>query len=547
MDYPDFPETLRAHAPDAPALSLLSGLREEFRWTFGQLQQSTAGFGRALRAAGIESGCSVCMVAGNCPQFIALFLACIDLGCTFVPLHPDQPVASVSNILRDMRPALLIIEEDLPESLLRAVLRAKGRVWRLRIRRTPWLRPVLSRASRGRQSPGGADASAENPPADGANASPANGMVDSASANAAIDAADGALPALVLHSSGSTGAPKVIQYSRERLNIFLHWQRLLFDAFPDAPGTPRPSPRVNALPLAHFGGLSFVLQGLLDGRLVHLPRTIAPYDYLRLAVREHCQLLMLVPALYEALLDDAAEALPRSNLRYCLTMGEAVTPQLVDLVTRALDVKVCSAYGMSEGLSGLAHHGADPPPDSCGRLLFGEARLVDGNGAEAPAEGELWVRNATTFPCYRDPRLNAAKFVDGWYRTGDRFRRDTRGHYYFVERVDAMCVIIGRNVYPAELEQVLLRHPEVSDCMAAVLALDSGRKRLGVLVCLQPGSRATPAGLVDWFLEHGALHAVPAWLLLGKGIPRNAAGKRDRLVVAKLLREDYSRCLRKVS
>src|SRR5690606_2384147 len=146
-------------------------------------------------------------------------------------------------------------------------------------------------------------------------------------------------PVLILHSSGSTGAPKVIQYSRYRLNVFLHWQRRLFPAFPDVPATP-PAPRVNALPLAHFGGLSFVLQALLDGRLVHLPRAIAPFDYLRLAVRERCQLLMLVPALYDALLADAADRLPPSTLRYCLTMGEAVTPQLIDLVCGRLGVRV---------------------------------------------------------------------------------------------------------------------------------------------------------------------------------------------------------------
>jgi acyl-CoA synthetase (AMP-forming)/AMP-acid ligase II len=110
-----------------------------------------------------------------------------------------------------------------------------------------------------------------------------------------------------------------------------------------------------------------------------------------------------------------------------------------------------------------------------------------------------------------------------------------------------MCVVNGRNVYPADVEQVFLRHPEVSDCMAAALALDKGRTRLGVLVCLRPGSPESPAGLIDWFIEHGPLYAVPAWLLLGKGIPRNAGGKRDRLAVAGLLQQDYQRCMRKVS
>jgi long-chain acyl-CoA synthetase len=342
--------------------------------------------------------------------------------------------------------------------------------------------------------------------------------------------------------------------------MFLHWQRRLFTAFPDDPADLLPSPRINALPLAHFGGLSFVLQALLDGRTVHLPRAIAPYDYLALATRESCHLLMLVPALYEALLRDAPAPPRNSSLRYCLTMGEAVTPQLVAIISDALDVRVYSAYGMSEGLSGLSHHGVDIPANSCGRHLFGELRLVadpeqairrgDSKGdttAGSADEGELWVRNATTFPCYRAAELNAQKFIDGWYRTGDRFRRDLQGNHYFLGRIDAMCVVNGRNVYPAELEQVFLQHAEVSDCMAAVMALDKGRRRLGVLICLCPGSGLTPAALVDWFLVHGALHATPAWLVLGKGIPRNAAGKRDRLAVAALLQQDYQHCLRKVS
>lgn len=525
----DLLQVLRGHDGCAPALTLLDGLNEELRWSYAQLLGAACGLRHALEAGGIGAGGSVCVIAGNSPQFVALFLACFDLGAAFVPLHPDQHGRTLTRILRDLQPGLVIIDEDMQGAALRRVLRAAARVWRLRLRRTPWLRPVLSSRAHAAQV-----------------------SVDTAHANRAGCRPDEA-PVLVLHSSGSTGAPKVILYSRPRLNTFLHWQGYLFAAFPDVPGGATPSPRVNALSLAHFGGLSFVLQGLRDGRLVHLPRVVAPRDYLRLAVREHCQLLMLVPALYEALVADTIGTQPPSALRYCLTMGEAVTPRLIDLVTGKLKVRVYSAYGMSEGLSGLSHHGLDTPPDSCGRLLFGAARLVDGEGADADAtdvdaaEGELWVRNATTFPCYRDPALNAAKFRDGWYRTGDRFRRDARGHHYFLGRVDAMCVSNGRNVYPADVENVFLQHPDVADCMAAALRLAGGRRRLGVLVCLRPGSLATPAGLVDWFLEHGALHATPAWLVLGKGIPRNAAGKRDRLAVAAILQDDYAQCLQKVS
>lgn len=569
MSIPDLLHVLRCHDGASPALALLNGLAEEYRWSYARLLGAALGFRRVLEASGAGAGSTVCVIAGNSPQFVALFLACVDLGAAFAPLHRDQGSAALGEILTGLGATLVIVDEEVQGTTLRTVLRASGRVWRLRLCRTPWLRPVLSGAgcNTTRECAGGG----RRVPGHLSNANPAVAVghhvakVDRRTCAAAGDTgpmADSA-PVLILHSSGSTGAPKVIQYSRWRLNVFLHWQRRLFTAFPDLPPGCMPSPRINALPMTHFGGLSFVLQALLDGRLVHLPRAIAPRDYLLLAMRERCQLLMFVPALYEALLDDAIGVLPPSALRYCLTMGEGVTPRVIALVTSALGVHVYSAYGMSEGLSGLSHHGDDMPPDSCGRLLFGEAKLVDDTRHDTTAadaggaipgaddgvtsEGELWVRNDTTFPCYRDAALNAAKFVDGWYRTGDRFRRDAAGHHYFLGRVDAMCVVNGRNLYPADVERVFLGHRDVADCMAALLALDKGRRRLGVLVCLRPGSVATSATLIDWYIEHGALHATPAWLVLGKGIPRNAAGKRDRLAVAAILEEDYRRCLRKVS
>ena len=527
----DILQVLRRHDPGAPALTLLRGLKEELRWSYQQLLQTAQGFRHALQAAGVGPGASVCVIADNSPHFIALFLACYDMGCCFVPLHPDQRAETITGVLRQLRPALVIVDEVLQGVLLRSVLETAGRTWRLRIHRTPWLRPVLGCAVR-RHQPVAINIASNA----------------CASSGTTVDvASEAAPPVLLLHSSGSTGIPKVIGYTRPRLNLFLHWQRRLFDAFPDVPATKHPSPRVNALPLAHFGGLSFVLQALLDGRTVHLPRAIAPEDYLALAVREHCQLLMLVPALYEALLCTAEVSLFESSLRYCLTMGEAVTAQLITLIERRLGVRVYSAYGMSEGLSGLSHHASDIPPDSCGRRLFGEIKLVNGIDDTDSNEGELWVRNETTAPCYSDPQLNAEKFVDGWYRTGDRLRCDALGFFYFLGRVDAMCVVNGRNVYPADVEQVLLGHADVIDCMAAGFAVAKGKQRLGVMVCLRADSRQTAAGLVDWFLEHGPLHATPAWLLLAKAIPRNLSDKRDRLAVAALLEQEYRACLRKVS
>ncbi len=110
MSVPDLLQALQHHNPNAPALTLLTGLHEDLRWNFRQLLQAASGFCGALQAVGVGPGVSVCLIAGNSPHFIALFLACYRLGCSFVPLHPDQSSASITGILRQLRPALVIVD-----------------------------------------------------------------------------------------------------------------------------------------------------------------------------------------------------------------------------------------------------------------------------------------------------------------------------------------------------------------------------------------------------------------------------------------------------
>jgi long-chain acyl-CoA synthetase len=356
---------------------------------------------------------------------------------------------------------------------------------------------------------------------------------------------DAERPLLMLFSSGSEGRPKTICYTRATLNTFLHWQARLFGAFPERPASPSLSPRVNVLPLAYFGGLSFCLQALLEQRAVHLLNDLAPAAYLALVRRSACQLLLLVPTLYQPLLAAVAGLRGAHPVRYCLALGEAASPQLTAAIGQAFGVPVISAYGMSECLSGLGHApGAahqQVPAGSCGRLLFGAVMLVDLEGNESADCGELWVTNATTTPCYLHAALNQARYRDGWYRTGDLFRRDAAGWYYYQGRVDALCISNGCKVWPQEVEAQLLQHPQVADCLVVPLQLGNGRRRLGALVRCTPQAGLVPHVLIEFWLAHGALHATPAWVTLVDALPLNANGKRDRLAAAQLVQQDYTR------
>ena len=99
MSIPDLLHVLRCHDGDSPALALLNGLAEEYRWSYARLLNTALGFRRVLEASGAGAGSTICVIAGNSPQFVALFLACVDLGAAFAPLHRDQGSAALEDIL----------------------------------------------------------------------------------------------------------------------------------------------------------------------------------------------------------------------------------------------------------------------------------------------------------------------------------------------------------------------------------------------------------------------------------------------------------------
>jgi long-chain acyl-CoA synthetase len=507
---------LQRQPADHPALLQFEGLTPVLRWTFADLRRESQAAERMLREQGVQPGDRIGVLVRDSPYCIALLLATLALDCCYLSLAPDAGSSLLGQMLAGSAAKLVVVDVWLPPPQLRLVLRQCRKVLRLRPQHPHWLRPLL--VPHRRQAPQLVQAPLPVP-------------------QRAV---------LQLFSSGATGSPKAIVYTRTAFDTFLHWQQQLYAAFPDQPA-PQPgavrSPRINLLPLAHFGGLSFCLQALLEGRSVWLARAATPAEQLSLVRQSGCQLLLLVPALYEILLqEDAPDSTPWP-LRYCLTMGEPLPPLLRKRLAARFRVPVVSAYGMSECLSGIGHHGPfmldDVPEGSCGKLLFGAVKLLDPlTGAEGDS-GELWVCNATTTPCYADPLLLRQRYHEGWYRTGDLFRRDPAGWYYCMGRADGLCIVNGCKVFPQQVEQLLLQHPHVLAAIAAPLQLNDGRQRLGALVCTTQDCSPVIAELLDHCVRGGPLHAVPAWITFCHALPTTGNGKPDRKAAGLLLAADY--------
>jgi acyl-CoA synthetase (AMP-forming)/AMP-acid ligase II len=218
--------------------------------------------------------------------------------------------------------------------------------------------------------------------------------------------------------------------------------------------------------------------------------------------------------------------------------GSPMPAPLLERTLRTLSTPLYSVYGMTE-MSGVfcvlgPEEHRDPDRrhlrDSAGRPAAGTVvRVVDPNTGEdtAPGQlGEFWVQSPQAMAGYwNNPEATAATFVDGWLRTGDAGRMDEDGYLFIEDRVKDMVITGGENVYPAEVERVLIEHPEVAE--VAVLGRPSEKwgETVHAVVTLEDTSDLDAADLIAYSRERLAHYKCPTGITFVESLPRNPTGK----------------------
>jgi long-chain acyl-CoA synthetase len=281
------------------------------------------------------------------------------------------------------------------------------------------------------------------------------------------------------------------------------------------------------------------------GSVVILP-DFEPRRFLQTLSEYRCTQAGAVPAVYTLLLQhrDLIESLDFSALTH-LSLGSApVQEELMREVEEVFGVPVGESYGLTEGgpvMIGPPLDGRKVPFGSCGVAWpEGEIKLIGPDGKEDPGYGELWVRNPGVTPgYYNKPEVNAKRLVDGWLATGDLFELDKEGFYYFRGRTDDMFNSSGENIYPKEVENLLLTHPEVSDASVVPLPQTVKGHVPVAMVLLIPDAVATHDDLKQYCLDNGPAYAHPRRVEIVPEMPLNGAGKVDRLIVTRVMQERY--------
>jgi long-chain acyl-CoA synthetase len=340
------------------------------------------------------------------------------------------------------------------------------------------------------------------------------------------------------YTSGSTGLPKGA--------IMTHAGMLWYVAYNQRywPTSPRDRGLI-ALPLFHKNAMRGTVKPMLHagGSFVLMPG-YEPRAYLEALSRYGCTYSRGVAAVFTMFLQHRQELskLDFSNLK-AMTIGSAVvTHELMDEVERAIPgVRVGESYGLTEGGSPFREplDGRAVPRGSPGvQAPEVEVRLVSPDGRDRSDEGELWLKSPYNCLGYhKRPEVTREKLVDGWLRTGDVFRRDANGFYYFKTRVDDMFSCGGENIYPKEVEDLLFRHPAVANAVVAPVVHAVKGHVPAAMVVLKRGATTTADEIRAYCLQNGPKYAHPRFVaIIGeKEMPLNGAGKIDRLLAKERL------------
>ena len=338
-------------------------------------------------------------------------------------------------------------------------------------------------------------------------------------------------PAVILYTSGTTGQAKGAELSHSNLILnALTCNRL----FGSAPAT---DTHLLVLPLFHsFGSTVNMNAGFATAAtLVLLPRFDAAAA-VKLLESENVTFFAGVPTMYWGLLNALSDGVDvqriAENMRVAVAGGSSLPVEIIHQVKQRFGVQILEGYGLSETspVATFSDPRREPRPGSIGIPIWGvEVKLIDPewNTIEGADEiGEIAIRGHNIMRGYYNrPEATAEVMRDGWFRSGDLGRRDKDGFYYIVDRAKDMIIRGGFNVYPREIEEVLMTHEAVS--LAAVIGVphEQHGEEIKAYVIRTEGSTVTEDELIAWSREQMASYKYPRIVAFVDSLPMTATGK----------------------
>jgi acyl-CoA synthetase (AMP-forming)/AMP-acid ligase II len=482
-------------APDRPAIVVPGGMGPRgAAVSYAQLDRAASAFARVLRARGASAGDRLVLANPNTPEFFVALFGAARAGLVAVPLDPGLAAAELENVLAHARPHAVVVD-----ARSAAVLAPLGV-------------PLCTASTDG----------------------------DGGEGAALVGGEGGEAPALILYTSGTTGTPRGAVHSHAGVLRKVEDIRAWFGlgeadrALCLLPTHFGHGLVCTCLTTLHFGG-TLVLCRPFDAQL--LPRVFALAD-------EHgATTFSTVPTIIRLMLRNQAIGAPTGGrLRFVTCASAPLHPEEVDAFEARFGVPLLNCYGLTEAGTWSAMSPVDPQRDrrSVGTAAGCQFRAVAVDGAArrplpAGEIGELEVSGPSVMLGYdADPEATARVLRDGWLSTGDLGRVEDGGRVFLTGRSKDLIIRAGANIYPAEIEGVLLRHPDVAE--AYVVGLDHALlgEQVGACVVRKTGAGVSDADLIRHCRAQLSPYKCPETIRFVDAVPKTSRGKVSRAALQAL-------------
>ncbi len=500
-----------ASQPDAPAITL-----DELTVSWRGLDETSRRVASALSDAGIGSQDRVAFIDKNSIEYFEVLFGATHLNAVLVAVNWRLAPPEMAYIVNDAEAKVLVVHEDFAEQLEAFAADLEHTTTIVVIGSTPDALGVDHiRYADWIDRPAEVPASATSPGVDDV--------------------------ALQLYTSGTTGLPKGAQLTNANFTALLDtasgW------------GMDRGSASLAAMPLFHIGGSGWSLFGMANGAHTVLLRELDPVEALRIVDRHGISHAFLVPAVLQFLLMVPRDGIDLSSMKL---MAYGASPIAEDVLVKSMEMFQCDfiqVYGLSETTGAVVQ--LDPEDHDPGgpkqHLLRAagkpmgdvELKIVDPDTGETLPDGEVgevWIRSDTNMVGYwKLPEATAEALPgDNWFRSGDAgYLQD--GYLFLHDRVKDMIISGGENIYPAEIENVLMKMEAIADC-AVIGVPDEKWGEVGKAIVIPvPDAEVTEQEILDHCRAQLAAFKCPKSVDFVTEIPRNPSGK----VLKRELREPY--------
>jgi 2-aminobenzoate-CoA ligase len=483
---------------DAGHADRLAVIWDGGRWTYRELAERSNRVAAVLRDdLGVVPGNRVLLRGFNSPMMVACWFGVLKAGAIVVATMPLLRARELANVAEKAQIRLALTDHRLAAELDEA----RG------------LAPVLERTvAWGTEDEGSLDALMRGKPAD---------------FEAVDTAADDV--ALIAFTSGTTGKPKgAMHVHRDVLAVCDTFSRHVLRPDPDDLFCGSP-------PLAFTYGLGgLVLFPLRAGAAALLVEQPTPPNLLK-AIQDHrATVLFTAPIAYRAM-PDLVGGFDISSLRKCVSAGETLPLPTFQAFERATGIRIIDGIGSTEMLHiFIGSSGDDIRPGSTGRAVPGyRARVIDENGDPLPpgSIGRLAVQGPTGCRYLDDDERQRGYVLDGWNLTGDAYRMDEDGYFWYQARTDDMIISAGYNIAGPEVEAVLLEHAAVAECAVVGLPDDERGQVVSAFIVLREGpeqGEALVKELQEWVKARIAPYKYPRRVSFVTELPRTQTGKLQR-------------------